>query len=107
MNGSWDWMTPAASGAEERGRRKTWDETGPKTDTPRDSDLFGGFFFGVDLPVGQGLGSGSDIGNVGVDSLGRSGATRCGFGAIREARGLIVALGDAGLLPLALIRRWS
>jgi hypothetical protein len=72
-----------------------------------DSDLFGGLFFGVDLPVGKGLRPWADIGNIGVDPLGRSGATRCVLGAIREARGLIVALGYAGLLPLALIGSWS
>src|SRR4051812_19939352 len=63
------------------------------------------FFFNgrFDLPVGERLRAGTDIGDIRVDTRGKIGGLGAAL-AVGEARGLIIALGNARLLALTFVR---
>src|SRR3954468_20243083 len=65
------------------------------------------FGLGLDLPVGQRLGSGTDVGDVGIDACRKIGAFVGALGAIGETGRLVIALRNAGLLALSLVGGWS
>src|SRR5260370_19248109 len=62
------------------------------------------FFFGVDLPVGQGLGARPDVGDVRIDAGGEARAFGRVLGPVGHTGRLFVTFSDAALLPLALVR---
>jgi hypothetical protein len=68
--------------------------------------IFSALVVDPDLPVGERLGSGTDVGDVGVDAGGELGAIGRAL-ALGEPGGLVIPLCDPRLLALPFIGRRS